>query len=62
MPEERREKSLVYMAKDLFLSEALDDIDITISPSDREILRPLAAEVAELAARKTTGDFYCAHG
>ena len=28
--------------------EALDDIDITISPSEREILRPLAAEVAEL--------------
>ena len=48
MPEERRERPLVYMSKDLFLMEALDDIDITISPSEREILRPLAAEVAEL--------------
>jgi len=39
------------MSKDRFLAEALIGVDITISPSDREILRPLAAKVAELAAR-----------
>jgi len=46
-----REKPLVYGSRDRFLAEALSGINMAISPSDREILRPLAAKVAELAAR-----------
>ena len=45
------EKPLVYGSRDRFLADALIDFNISVSPSDREILRPLAAKVAGLAAR-----------
>ena len=37
--------------RDRFLAEALVGIEIAMSPPDRDVLRPLAAKVAELAAR-----------
>ena len=49
--EQLPEKPLVYGSRDRFLAEPLIDFDLTISPADRERLRPLAAQVAELAAR-----------
>jgi hypothetical protein len=45
------DKPLIYGSRDRFLAEPLIDFDLTISPADRERLRPLAAQVAELAAR-----------
>jgi hypothetical protein len=45
------QKPLIYGSRDRFLAEPLIDFDLTISRADRERLRPLAARVAELAAR-----------
>ena len=49
--ENTRELPLVYGSRDRFQADALIGFDLSISSSDREILRPLAAKVAELAAR-----------
>lgn len=51
MHDSRIEKPLVYGSRDRFLAEALINIKLEVSPADRNILRPLAARVAELAAR-----------
>ena len=51
MINKKRQKPLVYGSRDRFLGEALIDVDLAICDSDREILRPLAGRVAELAAR-----------
>jgi hypothetical protein len=45
------EKALTYGSRDRFLAEALAGVRLDISPADRAVLRPLAARVAELAAR-----------
>ena len=42
---------LAYGSRDRFLAEPLAGVDIAISLRDRRLLRPLAATVAELAAR-----------
>ena len=52
----KREKPLVYGSRDRFLAEALIGTRIAVSLSDRAILRPLAAEVAKLAARPVEDD------
>ena len=44
-------KPLVYGSRDRFLAESLLGYDLEISAADRPILRPLAREVADLAAR-----------
>ena len=44
-------RELIYVSKDRFLAEPLIDVNIVVAPSDQEVLRRLAGEVAELAAR-----------
>ena len=48
---EAPDKPLVYGSRDRHLAEALLDYDLSISALDRDVLRSLAAQVAELAAR-----------
>jgi len=50
------QKPLIYGSRDRFLAEPLLGFDLTISRVDRQRLRPLAARVAELAARPIEED------